>query len=582
MNTHYTSVIGLSPKHKKQYIALHNNTFAGVLKRIAMSNIGNYSIFLHDDLLFSHYEYSGKNYKKDMAEMGKDATTREWWSLTEPMQKPFEDREKDEWWSDCNILFSNFSKNENKKTTRKAYIATISKDIKDLKNKLISLKFNNKIIIANYKKYLFVYMELEKDSASESKAAIDKIKKNISKEKIKKDFKEMQQVFFTDMKNEKNKKVFISGCFDMLHSGHIAFIQEAASYGDLYIGIGSDKTVHQLKGRYPINTQEERLYMLNALKDVKKCFVNSGSGILDFTKEIEEIKPDIFIVNEDGNTPQKAQMCAEKGIEYKVLKRIPHASLPKRSTTDLRTISNIPYRIDLAGGWLDQPYVSKFHKGPVLTISIEPNIDFNHRSGMATSTRNKAVELWKSHIPEGDYEQLAKILFTFDNPPGTEYVSGSQDAIGIVFPFLNKLNYNGDYWPESIDTINDESIISWMESSIYLIPLGPRKSNYDVLTNTEINAENAKLLSDAAENCWESIKNKDFEGLGKYFTESFMAQIKMFPNMVDDEIFDIIEKHKNKALGWKLSGAGGGGYLIFISNKKIKDAIQIKIRRGLV
>ncbi|MHB9141732.1 MAG: adenylyltransferase/cytidyltransferase family protein, partial [Paludibacter sp.] len=38
------------------------------------------------------------------------------------------------------------------------------------------------------------------------------------------------------------KKVFVSGCYDMLHSGHVAFFEEAAQHGDLYVGIGSDNT----------------------------------------------------------------------------------------------------------------------------------------------------------------------------------------------------------------------------------------------------------------------------------------------------------------------------------------------------
>src|SRR5688572_30488854 len=50
------------------------------------------------------------------------------------------------------------------------------------------------------------------------------------------------------------KRVFVSGCFDMLHSGHVAFLQTAASYGDLYVALGSDATVYGLKGRLPVNT----------------------------------------------------------------------------------------------------------------------------------------------------------------------------------------------------------------------------------------------------------------------------------------------------------------------------------------
>ena len=107
----------------------------------------------------------------------------------------------------------------------------------------------------------------------------------------------------------KKKKVFVSGCYDMLHSGHVAFFEEAASHGDLYVGIGSDKTIYELKARKTINTEAERLYMVKALRVVKDAWVNSGSGLLDFEKELRELKPDIFFVNSDGATPLKDELC---------------------------------------------------------------------------------------------------------------------------------------------------------------------------------------------------------------------------------------------------------------------------------
>src|SRR3989344_9310024 len=189
-------------------------------------------------------------------------------------------------------------------------------------------------------------------------------------------------------------KVFVSGCFDLLHSGHISFLKSAAKFGELYVAIGSDETIQNLKNRYPIYNQEERLFMISELSCVKKAFVSSGSGILDFKKELEEIKPEIFIVNADGDSLEKRKLCESLGVKYAVLKRIPKENLPQRSTTRLAGQFNIPYRIDLAGGWLDQPFVSKKFPGPVLTISIEPTLEFNLRSGMATSTRNKAMKLW--------------------------------------------------------------------------------------------------------------------------------------------------------------------------------------------
>lgn len=78
---------------------------------------------------------------------------------------------------------------------------------------------------------------------------------------------------------------------------------------------------------------------------------------------------------------------------------------------------------------------------------------------MATSTRNRAIELWGNRLPPGDPEQFAKVLFSFDNPPGTQAVSGSQDAIGIVFPGLARAHYTGSYWPDCIDHITDNATL---------------------------------------------------------------------------------------------------------------------------
>lgn len=376
------------------------------------------------------------------------------------------------------------------------------------------------------------------------------------------------------------KKVFVSGVYDMLHSGHVAFFQEASSHGDLYVGLGSDETVYNLKGRKTINTNAERLYMVKSIRFVKDAWVNSGSGLLDFEKELRELKPDLFFVNEDGYTPDKQTLCKELGIELIVSKRIPMHGLPTRSTTVLRSECRIPFRLDLAGGWLDQPFVSQHYPGPVITISIEPDYDFNDRSGMSSSTRKKAIQLWQTDVPEGDPELLAKTLFSFENPPGTKYVSGSQDSIGIVMPGVNKLDYeSGEYWPAKITGTTDHSILEFIEKHLWFITLAPRGNEYDVLSGTNITAPNAQDLADAANDCWNAIQNKDVIAFGDAFRKSFEAQIKMFPHMVNPAILNQLEEYKPMALGWKLSGAGGGGYLVLVSDKPIPKAIQIRIRK---
>ncbi|WP_346856182.1 adenylyltransferase/cytidyltransferase family protein [uncultured Draconibacterium sp.] len=137
----------------------------------------------------------------------------------------------------------------------------------------------------------------------------------------------------TDKVNINSKKIFVSGCYDMLHSGHVAFFKEASQFGELYVGLGSDTTIESLKGRKTINSEQERLYMVKSIKYVHDAFINSGSGIMDFENEIRELKPDYFVVNEDGFSPAKKTLCDALGIELKVLERIPDAGLPPRSTT---------------------------------------------------------------------------------------------------------------------------------------------------------------------------------------------------------------------------------------------------------
>lgn len=379
----------------------------------------------------------------------------------------------------------------------------------------------------------------------------------------------------------KRKKVFVSGCYDMLHSGHVAFFKEASKYGDLYVGIGSDATIEQLKNRKTVYSERERLYMVKAIRYVTDAFINTGSGMMDFVETVERVKPDIFVVNSDGGSDDKREFCRQRGIEYVELERTPDAGLKARSTTSLRKeSSHLPYRVDLAGTWIDQPYVSCFGAGWAITVSIEPTIEFMERAGMSTSTRNAALKIWPYELPAYNEEMLARLLFCFENDPEHEgHISGAQDAIGICMSGLCRHYYDNRYWPSRIETCHDEDILTWLESHLCLVPMFPRRPGTSVVKGKSVTPDKVKALTTAADQCWEAILSQDLNNFAKAFMASFDAQIAMFPAMMAEGVQDYINIWRDKSLAWKMTGAGGGGYLALVVDTIPEGAIPIKIRR---
>lgn len=386
--------------------------------------------------------------------------------------------------------------------------------------------------------------------------------------------------------NNENKrpKVFVSGCYDMLHSGHVAFFKEASRYGDLYVGIGSDATIEELKHRKTVYSEKERLYMVKSIRYVTDAWINRGSGIMDFVDTVDVLKPDVFVVNSDGGNETKRRFCEERGIKYVVLERVPEKGLQARSTTSLRNgvSSQLPYRLDLAGTWIDQPYVSQYHPGWALTISLEPIEEYMERGGMSTSTRNAARKIWPYQLPNYNEEMLARLLFCFENDPETDkgHISGAQDAIGICMSGLNRHYYDNTYWPSKIESITDEESLLWLEQHLCLVPMFPRRPGCSVIEGKDITPEKVAALADAADRCWEAIKARDLAAFAQSFQDSFNAQIAMFPAMVADGVRDYIDKYADKSLAHKLAGAGGGGYLALVIDGTLPaGAHALKIRR---
>ena len=386
------------------------------------------------------------------------------------------------------------------------------------------------------------------------------------------------------------KKVFVSGCYDLLHSGHVEFFRQAAQYGDLYVGIGSDATILDYKHHKTVYSEQERLFMVKSIRYVKDAFINAGHGIMDFIPTVDIVKPDILVVNEDGGNDEKRRFCEERGIEYVVLQRTPQEGLQARSSTSLKkTESQIPTRLDIAGTWIDQPYVSCFTPGWAITISLEPTFEVRERCGLSTSTRNMIKKIWPMKLPDMDPETLAKLVFCFENDPERSdgIISGAQDSIGICMPGLVRHYYDKLYWPIKFETCQDETILNWLENHLIMIPMEPRRPGCSVVEGKDITEPKVKALAKAADDCWNAIMAMDLTAFASAYKASFEAQTAMFPAMIQGSVQDYIDKYSamDDVLAWKMPGAGGGGYLACVVKDSVAfyqahpEAICLVIRR---
>ena len=383
-------------------------------------------------------------------------------------------------------------------------------------------------------------------------------------------------------------KVFVSGCYDLLHSGHVEFFRQAAEYGDLYVGIGSDETILHYKGHRTLWNEQDRLFMVKAIRYVKDAYINTGSGIMDFIPTIEILKPDILVVNEDGSSEQKRKFCEERGMQYVVLKRDPHEGLEAHSSTAIKEqLCRIPTRLDLAGTWIDQPYVSCHAPGWAITISLEPTFEVRERCGLSTSTRNMIKKIWPLELPSMEPEMLARLVFCYENNPERSdgIISGAQDSIGICVPGLCRHYYDKQYWTFKIETCHDEGVLRFLETHLVMIPMEPRRPGCSVVEGKDITLEKVQALAKAADDCWEAIMNMDLTAFAKAYRDSFNAQTAMFPAMIQGCVPSYIEKYKNLVMAYKMPGAGGGGYLACVVedaeqfSKEHPEAIRLTIRR---
>ncbi|HVN53986.1 MAG TPA: hypothetical protein VMT46_06610 [Anaerolineaceae bacterium] len=253
-----------------------------------------------------------------------------------------------------------------------------------------------------------------------------------------------------------------------------------------------------------------------------------------------------------------------------------------------RLVGKIPYRIALAGGWIDQPFVSRLNPNPpgsMVVFCVEPTFRFMDRCGMGTSTRKAAYELWNGEIPEGDPAQLVGALYAAENRNSPE-PSGSQDMAGILYPGVNRLDYDfnfeGGYFPIHVESNNDPAVAAWLEDAIHIVPVAPRPDGYNPLGIKNLVIEWIERLGQSGKDCFTAIIEQDIQKLGASFNECMICWEALLPQTVRHpllklDLMEILGYYQSYYPGAMYSGCGGG-YLIVASEEPVPGSIQVKVR----
>lgn len=251
-------------------------------------------------------------------------------------------------------------------------------------------------------------------------------------------------------------------------------------------------------------------------------------------------------------------------------------------------IGNFPYRMALAGGWIDQPFVSQHNPDPpgsMVVVALEPTTRFMNRCGMGTSTREVAMQIWDGRLPNEDPAELIKELYAAENEDLDE-PSGSQDMAGIICPGINRLDYDfnfaGGYFPVHVESSNDPEHIRWLETVIHMVPIAQRPAGYSPLGEQNLDPEWIRLLGQTGKDCFDAIRAKDAKALGASLNECMTCWETILPHTVRHptitiDLIEILSYYQSRFSGAMYSGCGGG-YIYIISEEPVPGSFQVTIR----
>jgi hypothetical protein len=251
-------------------------------------------------------------------------------------------------------------------------------------------------------------------------------------------------------------------------------------------------------------------------------------------------------------------------------------------------IGRIPYRLALAGGWIDQPFVSRLHPEPpgsMVVVAIEPDFRAMDRSGLATGTRQVATRCWRGRLPRRDPAALVRELYAAENE-GRAEPSGSQDMIGLVYPGISRLDYDfrveGGVFPARIESLESPQSARWLERVLHVLPVAPRPEGYNPLGLKRLTPRGVQRLGRTGQDCFEAIRRRDLHALGGSFNACMKSWEELLPHTVVHptltvDLQALLRTYQRRYPGAMYSGCGGG-YLLVVSEQRVPGAFTIRVR----
>lgn len=253
------------------------------------------------------------------------------------------------------------------------------------------------------------------------------------------------------------------------------------------------------------------------------------------------------------------------------------------------TVGALPYRLQLAGGWIDQPFVSSRNPEPpgsMVVVSLQPVVRYMDRCGMATGTREVAHALWGDALPAGRTPaSLVRELYAAENANRLE-PSGSQDMCGLVYPGVSRLDYDiavdGGWFPAQVTSTSDPEVVAWLERVIHLVPVMQRPPGYGPLGIKQLEPEWIARLGASGRACFEAIVARDVEALGESFNECSRAWDAILPQVfvhptISVDLKALLAAYAAGYPGAMMSGCGGG-YVIVASETPPPGSSTVVVR----